>query len=86
MKEDSVNVLKALPLSANSVKSRMDETAEEIENTAVSELKFNLMNMFLAFLLFLWCTLDTSEKLEDKSLLHFYSLNILLLMEEERQF
>ncbi|XP_071036604.1 zinc finger BED domain-containing protein 5-like [Parasteatoda tepidariorum] len=39
MKKDSVNVLKSLPLSANSVKRRIDEMAEEIENTVVSELK-----------------------------------------------
>jgi len=39
MKKDSTNVLKSLPLSANSVKRRIDEMAEEIENTVVSELK-----------------------------------------------
>lgn len=39
MKKDSANVLKSLPLSANSVKRRIDEMAEEVENTVVSELK-----------------------------------------------
>ena len=39
MKKDSVNVLKSLPLSANSVKRRIDEMAEDIEHMVVSELK-----------------------------------------------
>lgn len=39
MKKDSLNVLKSLPLSAQSVKRHIDEMAEEIENIVVSELK-----------------------------------------------
>lgn len=39
MKKDSSKVLKSLPLSAKSVKKRIDEMAEEVENTVVSELK-----------------------------------------------
>ena len=39
MKKDSVNVLKSLLLSANSVKRRIDEMAEDIKHMVVSELK-----------------------------------------------
>ncbi|XP_023226163.1 SCAN domain-containing protein 3-like [Centruroides sculpturatus] len=39
MKKDSVDVLKCLPLSASSVKRRIDEMAENVENIVVSELK-----------------------------------------------
>ncbi|XP_071042546.1 zinc finger BED domain-containing protein 5-like [Parasteatoda tepidariorum] len=39
MKKGTVNVLKSLSLSANSVKRRIDEMAEEIKNTVGSKLK-----------------------------------------------